>query len=286
MTSPSPHGMDEYLAKAAVLCYRAGSPHLAPASGETMPLATPVVIGNWKMNGLRADALARVDALCARRGAERERGALGICPPATLLASLAERVRDHDILLGGQDCAPEASGAYTGDVSAAMLVDAGCNLVIVGHSERRHGHGEGDALVRAKAEAALRAGLTPILCIGESEAEWQSGETIAVLDRQLDGSLPDGATSERLIVAYEPVWAIGTGRTPEVEDIERTHAHLRAGLAERFTDGGAVRLLYGGSVKADNAASILRVTDVDGVLVGGASLDAESFWAIYEAGKA
>jgi len=251
-----------------------------------MPLATPIAIGNWKMNGLRADGLARVRALRAREAADLGAGTLGICPPATLLAPIEALLAGSAILLGGQDCSSEAKGAHTGDLSGAMLADAGCQLVIVGHSERRHGHGESDALVRAKAAAAQAAGLLPILCIGETEAEWSEGRSLDVLDAQLRGSLPDGASAADLMLAYEPVWAIGTGRTPSLEDIANTHGHLRARLAELAADGDELRLLYGGSVKAANAREIMAIADVDGVLVGGASLDADEFLAIYGAGQA
>jgi triosephosphate isomerase len=251
-----------------------------------MVLATPVVIGNWKMNGLRADGEARVRQLRDRRRARPGGGTLGVCPPATLLRPIAELLGDADILLGGQDCSSEAKGAHTGDISAPMLVDAGCRLVIVGHSERRHGHGESDHQVRAKAAAAIAAGLVPILCIGETEEQWAAGRTLEVLDRQIEGSLPEAATAERLIVAYEPVWAIGTGRTPGAEDILRTHRHLRARLARQIPGGERLRILYGGSVKAANAGEILAILDVDGALVGGASLDADEFWAIHLAGQA
>jgi triosephosphate isomerase len=242
-----------------------------------MPLPKPIVIGNWKMNGLRADAVARVEALLARLQPPAPAGTIGICPPATLLSVVQHLLWHGSLLLGGQDCSSERAGAHTGDLSALMLKDAGCSAVIVGHSERRHGHGESDQVVRAKAEAALAAGLMPVLCIGETEAEWSAGKTLAVLDRQLDGSLPEAATADNLILAYEPVWAIGTGRTPSLEDIRRTHAHLRARLGE-------IALLYGGSVKAKNAGEILALEGVDGALVGGASLDAEEFFAIYTAG--
>jgi len=244
-----------------------------------MALPTPIVIGNWKMNGLRADAVERVEVLLAHLQPPAPEGTLGICPPATLLTVVGQLLWHGSMLLGGQDCSSEARGAHTGDISAEMLKDAGCQVVIVGHSERRHGHGESDRLVRAKAEAALAAGLMPILCIGETEDQWSAGETLAVLDRQLEGSLPKGVGADDLILAYEPVWAIGTGRTPSLEDIARTHAHLRARV-------GDLALLYGGSVKAANAREILAVEGVDGALVGGASLDAEEFWAIYTAGGA
>jgi triosephosphate isomerase (TIM) len=244
-----------------------------------MALPKPIVIGNWKMNGLRADSIARVKALRARLRDTPGRGTLGICPPATVLTVVEPLLHLGPLLLGAQDCSSERSGAYTGDISAEMLKDAGCRAVIVGHSERRHGHGESDALVRAKAGAALAAGLIPILCIGETEDEWQAGRTLEVLDRQLEGSLPAGTSADDLVVAYEPVWAIGTGRTPSRDDIARTHGHLRRHV-------GAIALLYGGSVKSANAGEILAIANVDGALVGGASLDAEEFWAIYRAGQA
>lgn len=244
----------------------------------------PIVIGNWKMNGLEADAetLVRglVDGLSERSGS----GLLGVCPPATLLMRVASLLEGSAIALGGQDCAVEAKGAFTGDISAPMLKDAGCSFIILGHSERRHGHGEGDALVRAKAEAASEAGLDVVLCIGETEAEWEAGETLAVLDRQVEGSLP--ADAGNLILAYEPVWAIGTGKTPTMDDIAGTHAHLRSRLKSLVPGGADVAILYGGSVKAANAEEILAIDDVDGALVGGASLKADEFLAIFDAGRA
>ncbi|MGH6900489.1 MAG: triose-phosphate isomerase [Geminicoccaceae bacterium] len=250
-----------------------------------MPFATPVVIGNWKRNGLRADGEARVRQLLDLRRAQPGAGTLGICPPATLLCPIAAILGESGILLGGQDCSSEPKGARTGDISAPMLHDAGCRLVIVGHSERRHGHGESDEQVRAKAAAAAAAGLVAILCIGETEDAWAAGRTLAVLDQQLEGSLPAPATPENLILAYEPVWAIGTGRTPSALDIARTHGHLRARLEQRIPGGERLRILYGGSVKAANAGEILAIDHVDGALVGGASLDAAEFWAIYLAGQ-
>jgi triosephosphate isomerase len=251
-----------------------------------MSLAPPVVIGNWKMHGLRADGEARVHDLLERHRARPGAGTLGVCPPATLLSPLHDLLQGSGILLGGQDCSSEPKGAHTGDISAPMLADAGCRLVIVGHSERRQRHGESDEQVRAKAAAAHHAGLAAILCIGETENEWLAGRTLDVLDRQLEGSLPQGATAENLILAYEPVWAIGTGRTPSEDEIERAHGHLRARLARLIPAGKRVRILYGGSVKAANAGAILAIEDVDGALVGGASLDPPEFWAIYEAGQA
>jgi triosephosphate isomerase len=251
-----------------------------------MPLAPPVVIGNWKMNGLRADGEARLFELMQRHRARPGAGTLGVCPPATLLIPLHELLGDSAILLGGQDCSSEPKGAHTGDISAPMLCDAGCRMVIVGHSERRHGHGERDAEVRSKAAAAHAAGLAAILCIGETEDEWLAGRTLEVLDSQLRGSLPSGATAENLILAYEPVWAIGTGRTPGADEIARAHGHLREQLARLVRAGEGIRILYGGSVKAANAGAILALEQVDGALVGGASLEAAEFWAIYEAGQA
>jgi triosephosphate isomerase len=247
-----------------------------------MRLDRPVVFGNWKMNGLRAEGLALAGALAER--AVRLTGTLGIFPPFTLIHAVAQRVKDTAILVGGQDCHERASGAFTGCVSAPMLADAGAKAVILGHSERRHGFGETDALIRAKFRAARAAGLLVVLCIGETEAEYLAGERNARLAAQLAGSLPEGIGPEGLVVAYEPVWAIGTGRTPSSEEIRAIHGELRALLAKRIVGGEAVPLLYGGSVKPENAAEIMALSDVDGVLVGGASLDARSFWSIYQAG--
>jgi triosephosphate isomerase len=251
-----------------------------------MPLAKPLVLGNWKMNGLRAEGLALTASLIERTPPGERAGTLAICPPATLLEPIDALLAGRVMLLGGQDCAVASHGAYTGDISAPMLADAGCRLVIVGHSERRHGHGEDDALVRAKAAAGHAAGLIVVLCVGETEAERAAGATIAVLDRQLEGSVPPGASAENLVVAYEPVWSIGTGRTAGIEDIAAAHAHLRRRIVGLVEAGDRVLLLYGGSVKADNAGAIMATADVDGVLVGGASLDADQFDAIYGAGQA
>jgi len=239
---------------------------------------TPLVAGNWKMNGLKA-SLAELDAVKAGLG--QSRAEVAVCPPATLIAAAVERAAGSPIRIGAQDCHPAASGAHTGDISAEMVADLGGRLVIVGHSERRADHGETDALVRAKAEAAWRAGLTAILCIGETAAERETSQTLDVLDRQLARSVPDGATGGRLVIAYEPVWAIGTGLTPSTGDIANGHAHIRARLTERFGDPGAeIRILYGGSCKPSNAKAILSLDVVDGVLVGGASLKAADFLGI------
>jgi triosephosphate isomerase (TIM) len=238
----------------------------------------PYIVGNWKMNGTRA-MLAEARAI-DRAAARYPQVAVGIAPPFTLVQGMAEAVQE--IAVGGQDCHPQVSGAFTGDVSAAMLADAGARFTIVGHSERRTLHGESDAVVRAKAEAALAADLSVIVCVGETEAERDSGQAEAVVARQLDGSLPPGEIAVgQLAVAYEPVWAIGTGRVPSVDDVGAMHRAIRAKLIEVYGEGGVgVRILYGGSVNAGNAAELLAADEVRGALVGGASLTAESFMAI------
>jgi triosephosphate isomerase len=241
----------------------------------------PLIAGNWKMNGLRADGRALVQGILA--GADGLRAELLVCPPATLLASIGDLLRTGAIALGGQDCHAAPNGAHTGDISAPMLADLGCRYVIVGHSERRAEHCESDATVRAKAEAAIAAGLNPIICLGETEAERDRGEALSVVARQLAGSVPDRATAGSAVVAYEPIWAIGSGRTPSTADIVAVHGHLRGELARRFGDATGFRLLYGGSVKPANAKEILALPDVDGALVGGASLKAEDFLAIARA---
>lgn len=244
----------------------------------------PLIAGNWKMNGLRADALALAKAVAdgVRQAAWQDRAVL-ICPPATLLAAVADGVKSSGVLVGGQNCHAKASGAHTGDVSAEMLRDCGASHVIVGHSERRADCGETDAVVRAKAEAAWRAGLVPIVCIGETLAEREAGKTLAVLEAQLRGSVPSGATAATLVVAYEPVWAIGTGKTPTTPEVAAAHAHIRGVLDSLTADAQAVRLLYGGSVNGRNAAELLAAGDVDGGLVGGASLKPDEFLAIAKA---
>ena len=240
----------------------------------------PLVAGNWKMNGLGRSA-AELDRVMAGCGALAGKADLMICPPATLVAAFAAKARGSQVAIGGQDCHAEASGAFTGDIAAEMLADLGAKAVIVGHSERRTYHKETDAEVRAKARAAWRAGLTAIVCIGETRAEREGGRTLDVLGRQLDGSLPDGATGANLVVAYEPVWAIGTGLTPTAADVAEAHAFIRDRLAARYgTTAQAIRILYGGSVKPSNAAELMGVAHVDGALVGGASLKAEDFLGI------
>ena len=237
--------------------------------------------GNWKMNGTRA-SLAEVAALRAAHPAPACE--MLLCPPATLIAAMAEAVRGSALMVGAQDCHAKPQGAHTGDLSATMLKDAGASHVIVGHSERRTDHGETDAQVRAKAEAVVEAGLVAIVCIGETEAERDSGKTLAVIGSQVDGSIPMGATAANLVVAYEPVWAIGTGRTPTLSEIAEVHSFLRGRLRGLIGDEAeGVRLLYGGSVKPSNATEIFAVPHVDGALVGGASLKAADFGAIVEA---
>jgi triosephosphate isomerase len=235
-----------------------------------------LVAGNWKMNGLRADGLALARGV-AERARQPHRCELLVCPPATLLFAVGEVLAGSGVGLGGQDCHPEPTGAFTGDISAEMLKDAGCGHTIVGHSERRHTCGETDADVRAKTLAAWRAGLVAIVCVGETRAEREAGRATAVVTGQLAGSLPNGADADKLIVAYEPVWAIGTGLTPTLADIAEIHAVIRAGIPVD------TRILYGGSVNPKNAGEILAHGEVDGALVGGASLKAEDFWAIAQA---
>jgi len=237
--------------------------------------------GNWKMNGLQA-ALTEVATLCAAHPAPA--CDMLLCPPATLLAQMAAAARGTALLLGGQDCHAAPAGAHTGDISAAMLMDAGAAYVIVGHSERRTDHAETDADVQAKAHTAQTAGLTPIVCLGETEGQRDAGATLDVIGRQLAGSVPDGSTAAKLVIAYEPIWAIGTGRTPSLAEIAEVHAFLRARLTARFgTQANGMRLLYGGSVKPSNAFEIFALPHVDGALVGGASLKAADFGAIVAA---
>lgn len=241
----------------------------------------PLVAGNWKMNGLSA-SLAEVEAMA--KGLASEAADILICPPATLVAKLACALRGSRIGVGGQDCHAKASGAHTGDISAEMLKDAGAVAVIVGHSERRTDHGESDTAVKAKAEAAHRAGMTAIVCVGETAAEREAGQTLAVVTRQLAGSLPEMCRAADTIIAYEPVWAIGTGLTPTAADVAEVHAAIRSNLAARFgAEGRATRILYGGSVKPSNAKELMAVANVNGALVGGASLRAADFLGIIAA---
>jgi len=238
--------------------------------------------GNWKMNGTSA-AGAELDALAAAISSDAQTDVL-ICPPAPLLFRACEAMEGKGVLIGAQDCHSDIEGAYTGDVSAGMVADTGARHVIVGHSERRDAHGEDDAEIRGKARAAMAADLTPIICIGESDAERESGNTLDILAGQLAGSCPDAATGAETVIAYEPIWAIGTGKVPTLEQIIEVHDFLRAKLVARYgAEGDAFRLLYGGSVKATNAATIFEAANVDGALVGGASLKASDFAPIVQA---
>jgi triosephosphate isomerase (TIM) len=240
----------------------------------------PLIAGNWKMNGLKA-SIGEFDAMLAGAGALAGKADLLVCPPATLIAAFADKARGSKVAVGAQDCHPKVSGAHTGDISAEMLADAGAGAIIVGHSERRADHGETDALVRQKAEAAWRAGLAAIVCIGETRGQRDAGQALDVCGAQLKGSLPDGSTAANLVVAYEPIWAIGTGLTPTVQDVEQVHNFIRGVLKDRFKGEGLnIRILYGGSVKPSNAAELLGVANVNGALVGGASLKAADFLAI------
>jgi triosephosphate isomerase (TIM) len=241
----------------------------------------PLIAGNWKMNGLKA-SMAEFETMLAGAAKVVGKADLLVCPPVTLIAAFAEKSRgSRNLALGGQDCHPKPSGAHTGDISAEMLADAGARAVIVGHSERRADHGESDGLVRQKAEAAWRAGLTAIICIGETRQQRDSGETLQICRGQLNGSLPDGARADNLVVAYEPVWAIGTGLTPTAGDVEQIHQFIREFLTGRFNgDGVKIRILYGGSVKPSNARELMAVNNVNGALIGGASLKASDFLAI------
>jgi len=241
----------------------------------------PLIAGNWKMNGLKASS-AEFEAMLAGAPDVAAKADLLVCPPATLIAAFAEKARGSKALrVGAQDCHPKVSGAHTGDISAEMLADAGASAVIVGHSERRADHCETDVLVRQKAEAVWRAGLTAIVCIGETQHQRDAGQTLDICRGQLNLSLPDGARADNLVVAYEPVWAIGTGLTPTVGDVEQIHGFIRDLLIGRFNaEGARIRILYGGSVKPSNAGELMAVANVNGALVGGASLTAADFLAI------
>ncbi len=245
------------------------------------PEIKPLVAGNWKMNGLK-ESLNEIGGMS--KGYDSSLQAkidMLICTPATLVLSAAHIALGSGIAIGGEDCHANTSGAHTGDISAEMLKDAGATAVIVGHSERRTDHGESNETVKAKAEAGLRAGLLTIVCIGETEAQRKSGDTLAVLKDQLDGSMPEGSKASQVVVAYEPVWAIGTGLVPSSDDVKEAHAFIRENLSARFgNEGQKMRLLYGGSVKATNAKELMGILNVDGALVGGASLKADDFMGI------
>ena len=240
-----------------------------------------LIAGNWKMFGRRAD-LSQIGALATATTDASARLDIAVCPPATLIAAAVEAAHGSRIAIGAQDCRAEADGPFTGDINAPMIADAGATFCIVGHSERRHGHGETDQTVHAKAMAAMAAGLSPIICVGETLEERKSGRAVAVVARQIAGSVPADAGSS-VVVAYEPVWAIGTGLTPTLEQISEIHSAVRSALAEGGRRADAMRILYGGSVKPGNAAEIFTVEGVDGALVGGASLKAADFAAIITA---
>lgn len=242
------------------------------------PGIRPLVAGNWKMNGSLAMARELVGDIVARAAGSALPVDLLVCPPFPFLAVVAGALSGSSVRLGGQDCHTAAAGAHTGDVAAAMLADLGCRYVVLGHSERRADHGESSALVAAKARAAIAAGLTAIVCVGETEAQRDAGEAENIVKKQIIESVPSDADASNLVVAYEPVWAIGTGRTPTTADVAAMHKHIRALLAGK----GAARILYGGSVKPGNAAELMAVPEVNGALVGGASLQAADFWGIAE----
>lgn len=245
----------------------------------------PLIAGNWKMNGLVSDGEALATALATKMtDAGNTDFDMLVCPPFTLVSTIGGVIGDTAISLGAQDCHTAEAGAHTGDISPQMLKDLGCEYVIVGHSERRTDHGETDESIRAKAEAAIAAGLKAVICIGETEAERNTSKTFDVVRTQVNGSVPANATAENSVVAYEPVWAIGTGRTPTNDEVQEVHALIRAELAgimgAEAADG--TRLLYGGSMKPSNAQALLALADVDGGLIGGASLKADDFWTIGE----
>jgi triosephosphate isomerase len=241
-----------------------------------------LIAGNWKMNGTPASADALAAELIAQVRGAAPSAEIVLCPPAPLIPGVLAVTKGTPVAVGGQDCHPREKGAHTGDVSPMLLAALGCKFVIVGHSERRADHGETDAIVRAKAEAALKAGLTPIICVGETEAERERGETTRVIARQVEGSLPIGATATNIVIAYEPVWAIGTGKTATTADIAAVHTQITELFAGAHGLASGLRILYGGSVKAANAKEILATEHVRGALVGGASLDAAEFWRIVE----
>jgi triosephosphate isomerase len=243
-----------------------------------------LIAGNWKMHGTNAFASDLAGSLAHKMSDAGNNGVeILLCPPALLLGAVRVSIGDSGISLGGQDCHAAEQGAHTGDTSAAMLHDAGCAYVIIGHSERRADHDEDDATVNAKATAAQTSGLVPIICIGETLEEREAGRAVEVVTGQLRGSIPEGSSAASMVVAYEPVWAIGTGRTPTLDDISQVHDAIRAALKSVSRDFKSVRILYGGSVKPENASEILAVANVNGALVGGASLKTDDFWAVAEA---
>lgn len=248
-----------------------------------MNLSRPIVLGNWKMNCLVSEADALASGLAERMATSGDHGStVGIFPPATVLLRVAKRLRGTRIIVGGQNCHEKQRGASTGSISASMLLDAGASAVMVGHSERRMKLGESDELVRSKAEAALEVGLIVVLCIGETEEERRLGLTSERLKKQIELSTPQGGDLRNLVIAYEPVWAIGTGISAREDDIAQAHAAIREGLITTTRGGASIPILYGGSVKAESASAIFATEGVDGVLAGGASLDPEEFWSIFQ----
>lgn len=243
---------------------------------------TKLIAGNWKMNCLADSGIALARGLADKANRPSKLADLAVCPPAPLIPLIVEATKNSAVAVGGQDCHWQDSGAHTGDVSASLLADLGCSYAIVGHSERRADHDETDAQVKAKAEAALAAGLIAIVCVGETEAQRDAGDAETVVGGQIEGSLPAGGTPDTVVIAYEPVWAIGTGRTPSLDDIATIHGFIREKALASHGLGDGLRILYGGSVKPSNAAEILAIGDVGGALVGGASLTVEDFWGIIE----
>ncbi len=245
----------------------------------------PLIAGNWKMNGLNA-SVSEFKIMLSEAHQLGKKMDLLICPPVTLLQSFAVLAANTDFAVGGQDCHFNSSGAHTGDISAQMLVDTGARYCIVGHSERRADHGETNETIQQKAEAVWKTGMIAIICVGETDAERMAGQTLKIVEAQLAGSVPDGATAVNTVIAYEPVWAIGTGKTPTIDDVKNVHAAIREHVTKRFKEqGAAMRLLYGGSVKPSNAQELLNVANVNGALIGGASLKAADFIAIASAAQ-
>ncbi|MCG8491351.1 MAG: triose-phosphate isomerase [Sneathiellales bacterium] len=243
----------------------------------------PLIAGNWKMNGLAKESAAELSALISKANDQGEVGCdILICPPALLVSQMATLAEGSAVSIGAQDCHTQEKGAHTGDISAEMIADAGAGYAIAGHSERRTDHGESNEVVKMKAEAALRAGLIAIVCVGETLEERENGKTLDIISDQVKNSLPEGATAANTVIAYEPVWAIGTGKVPATSDVDEVHNHIRSDLKLLMKDAEGVRLLYGGSVKGSNAAELMAVENVNGALVGGASLKAEDFWPIVE----
>ena len=248
-----------------------------------MTTRRPLIAGNWKMNCLRSDARALADEIATLRKSQADAAFdMLVCPPFTVIETVGNVVKDSGVFLGAQTCHTATSGAHTGDISPVMLKDAGCSHVIVGHSERRTDHDETDEMVQAQAVAANEQGMIAIICVGETEEERESGKALEVVASQINGSVPSSATATNTVIAYEPVWAIGTGKVATPDDVQEIHADIRKTLAEKLGEEAAngMRILYGGSMKPGNAKELIALEDVDGGLIGGAALKAEDFWAI------